>query len=921
MKFFRSLLLLPALFFLYKGHCLEASIFIESPSFCGAATGRIQVSVFGGDPPYTYLWNTGATGHSITQVPAGNYSVTVTDADQTEVTVQAELESMTYSEWYDIPMGYIGPPQMQGWCAGGTPYAYPGGAFTDQQGNYFMGPGPWTFSVNGVTTPTVANACYTSWLDPEWYLPLDHPVGSTVSINYSDGNGCPGHATVTIKAPIPEVPLQIMSVSGSCNGIAQGSVMVAAGEWVEPLFDITYSLGLAIREAGGDFLSSECGTNGVQDINPHGSVRTFTGLPPGDYEMVVRPSEPSMPAQPEFSSCQFVPFTIPDLGADCGGVTGRAFMDYNLNCTRGSNEPYVPGGIIEILPGPYYATLSSQGEYVLALPSGSYTLEQQSEVLTEHCIGGPIPFTITAGQATTVHIADTSAVPLDVRLMLNSGIARPGFEFQYTINVRNLTPASSGTNTVTFTFDPTLTFISNSGNGVLSGNTITWVQSPLTAWHQRNYTVQFEVPPDVGLLGYELVATAEVTTANTDGNLDNNTATNYRTITGAYDPNDKLATTSSGGTEYYQLGTDEWIDYTIRFQNTGTDTAFNVVITDTLPSNLDPGSIIIGASSHSFSWELRDQGTLKFRFPNIQLPDSNVNEPLSHGYAGFRIKPRLPLTAGDEIVNIANIYDFNPPVITDPSILDVTAPTVNVAVKTFLAGPYDPNSGLMQDQLRAGGWLPLNEPYTGLGYSHVGGGGSESTSAGVLSVTGSEAIVDWVVIELRDATDPDQILQSRSALIRRDGQVVDVDGVSPVGFNAPVGNYHVAIRHRNHLGCMRATPIPLQFTPVSIDLTTNATDTWGTNARNNINGTMVLWPGDVNFDGQVKYVGADNDRDAILLHIGGNTPTNIVTGGYYKTDVNMDGASAYTGTANDRDILLLTIGGVVPTAVRVEQVP
>src|SRR5690606_30232718 len=107
---------------------------------------------------------------------------------------------------------------------------------------------------------------------------------------------------------------------------------------------------------------------------------------------------------------------------------------------------------------------------------------------------------------------------------------------------------------------------------------------------------------------------------------------------------------------------------------------------------------------------------------------------LSHGFVGFRVKPRLPLNASDEIENIANIYfDFNPPVITEPSILIVMAPTVNVAVKTFLAGPYDPNTGLMQDQLRAGGWLPLTEPYSGLGYSHVGGGGSESTNSDVLA--------------------------------------------------------------------------------------------------------------------------------------------------------------------------------------------
>ena len=161
--------------------------------------------------------------------------------------------------------------------------------------------------------------------------------------------------------------------------------------------------------------------------------------------------------------------------------------------------------------------------------------------------------------------------------------------------------------------------------------------------------LRFQVPPDVGLLGTDLLSTATVSTSNTEADLSNNTYLLQRTITGAYDPNDKLATTSSGNTDVWQLNEDEWIDYTIRFQNTGTDTAFNVVITDTLPANLDPGSIVMGASSHTFTWELRDAGTLKFYFPNILLPDSNINEPRSHGFVGFRIRPRLPLLPGDEI--------------------------------------------------------------------------------------------------------------------------------------------------------------------------------------------------------------------------------------------------------------------------------
>jgi hypothetical protein len=84
---------------------------------------------------------------------------------------------------------------------------------------------------------------------------------------------------------------------------------------------------------------------------------------------------------------------------------------------------------------------------------------------------------------------------------------------------------------------------------------------------------------------------------------------------------------------------------------------------------------------------------------------------------------------------------------------------------------------------------------------------------------------------------------------------------------------------------------------------------------------MVMWAGDVNFDGQIKYLGSDNDRDVILLAIGGLQPTNMVSGQYRQEDLNMNTQVKYTGTLNDRDIILVNIGGVVPTVIRNAQLP
>lgn len=244
-------------------------------------------------------------------------------------------------------------------------------------------------------------------------------------------------------------------------------------------------------------------------------------------------------------------------------------------------------------------------------------------------------------------------------------------------------------------------------------------------------------------------------------------------------------------------------------------------------------------------------------------------------------------------------------------------------VRALLDGPYDGNTGLMNDGIRLSGFLPLTEPYTAIGYPHVNGGG-ESTTAPVLSSTGgNNAIVDWVMIELRSATTPSLVVDTRSALLQRDGDVVDVDGVSPVNMRSPSGNYHVAVRHRNHLGVMTAAPIALSTTSSLLDLSNTGTTTYGTNARKTSGGAFskqVLWSGDVDRDGTLKYTGAGNDRDPILAAIGGVVPTNMVSG-YSLADVNLDGVVKYTGVGNDRDFILSNIGGTVPTNTRVQQLP
>ena len=247
-------------------------------------------------------------------------------------------------------------------------------------------------------------------------------------------------------------------------------------------------------------------------------------------------------------------------------------------------------------------------------------------------------------------------------------------------------------------------------------------------------------------------------------------------------------------------------------------------------------------------------------------------------------------------------------------------PLVRIDIRAALGG-VSQELGLMHDSLRAQGLLPAQEPYTELGFEQRLFGGGEAADGPVFASADSSAVVDWVLVELRSASDPAEVLATRNGLLRRDGRVVDVDGRIQLTFPLPAGAYHVALRHRNHLGVMSAAPLTLSSAATLVDLRASSTDTYGTDARMPLGNGYALWPGDATGDGVVKYTGSANDRDAVLQRIGGSTPSAVVSGVYDMNDVNLDGAVKYAGANNDRDIILQTIGGTVPTAVRVEQVP
>jgi photosystem II stability/assembly factor-like uncharacterized protein len=154
------------------------------------------------------------------------------------------------------------------------------------------------------------------------------------------------------------------------------------------------------------------------------------------------------------------------------------------------------------------------------------------------------------------------------------------------------------------------------------------------------------------------------------------------TVTNAYDPNDKLVWPKGVGSAG-NIEPRTPLRYTLRFQNTGTDTAFNVVVRDTLSQHLDIESFQLGASSHPCRLVVSGQGrpVLNFHFDNILLPDSNANEPMSHGQVTFTIRPKRNLPPGTRIENFADIYfDFNDPIRTNTTVNTLYLPTITPGI-------------------------------------------------------------------------------------------------------------------------------------------------------------------------------------------------------------------------------------------------
>ncbi|MBP6389684.1 MAG: T9SS type A sorting domain-containing protein [Flavobacteriales bacterium] len=370
------------------------------------------------------------------------------------------------------------------------------------------------------------------------------------------------------------------------------------------------------------------------------------------------------------------------LTGEYNTITGTLFCDMNSNGAQDMGEPPIPYRGVQTIgtgevtwsrqDGTYHLVVAGDGNFdmeTMAIPNYSSAPTTHSAAFTG--------FQQTDA-ANDFALQPTAAVN-DLTVAITPSFAfRPGFSAQYSIHYSNVGTTGLAP-TLVFQLDPNFIFDHASvAPDAVTADSIVWMPGTVQPFEGATITVYGTVDQNAPL-GSTIASSASIAPLIDDVEPSNNSATWDVTVIGSYDPNDIIVDRAT--VEPAELVDPPYLNYAIRFQNTGTDTAFTVLVEDILPQELQFSTFQFVAASHPMEIAYNaNSKRLSFRFDNILLPDSNTNEEASHGYVHYRIKPLSSLTLGDSILNQAAIFfDYNSPVFTN------TAHTV-IEAATAMAG-------------------------------------------------------------------------------------------------------------------------------------------------------------------------------------------------------------------------------------------
>jgi len=512
-------------------------------------------------------------------------------------------------------------------------------------------------------------------------------VPSIVQINQSCGGACSGVIGVAFSGGV--LPLQVTLLGGAqpigpmtatsfwqmgnlCPGSYELIIVDANGDTCNSLLfsiipfpspDATIITSNASCSSCNDGAATISNVTGgtppyTYQWTPGGPVGpTLTGLAPGTYNVWVI----------DANGC--IDVDTFQIGVGAAGyytVGGQVYYDTNQNGIKDGGEPGIGNQQVAVTPGPVNAITNNLGDYAVVVAPGTYDATWQASP----------GWSLTSSPSTQTAIVNTASVGgLDFGLYpdssyssavvsLNSNFPRCFWDVPYYIHIHN-NGFSVLNGSVVLTHDASMTYVSSSINPFSQiGNQLTYTFAGLGPGQTLTISATFNLPAGGTSITNSVAMNA---TGNTGGQIAQNTSLT-QTVSCSFDPNDKqVFPVGQGQLNYVTM--DEWLTYQIRFQNTGTDTAFRVVIIDTLDAALDLNTFTLLGSSHPVQVTMRPGNEVSFIHDNILLPDSNVNEPASHGYVLYRIKGLATNPDPTMVYNTAYIYfDLNSPVQTNTTL-------------------------------------------------------------------------------------------------------------------------------------------------------------------------------------------------------------------------------------------------------------
>lgn len=394
-----------------------------------------------------------------------------------------------------------------------------------------------------------------------------------------------------------------------------------------------------------------------------------------------------------------------NLGVLGNTVHGKVLIDADANgCTdadlKGSNLM-----IISDNGSHSFATFTAEnGTYTMPSDAGNFTTAITSQ-LPDYFVATPASHTFNFSGMGNTQTADFCVAPVGVVNDLEVGLypslnnPRPGFETHYRIVYRNKgTAVSNGS--IHFEYNNNKLSLVTASPFVSSqtANTLTFDFANLNPFETRTINLHFSVmtPPTTNINDV-LVSTVTANPVSGDQTEADNTHTLNQTVIGSYDPND---INCLEGNQVLIANVDKYLHYVIRFQNTGTASAINVKVANTLDSKLDWTTMQLESMSHSGRVAINDGREVTFNFNNINLPDSTSDEPQSHGFIAYKIKPMNNVVVGNIVNNTAEIFfDFNPPIVTNTAATQFvnTLSVVELDANAFTIYP-NPTNGLLNIQ-------------------------------------------------------------------------------------------------------------------------------------------------------------------------------------------------------------------------------